>query len=254
MSARLLQLLEPAPNARMIRNACVAAAGCVHVVLAGFLADPVAPELAIPATEVELEPIKEAPPAQPPPEPPRAAQPEPPPPARTHARRAPAPPSPARAGALLTARDDTPDPPSEEPVRFVSDPNGRGYGTGIVARGGTAEHGESGSVAWPQPPAASGPRITAADQLQRQPTLIGADCRGYFPDQARQDQGLVSIVATVLANGAIAKLDIESESPSGEGFASAARACLAKRRFTPALDRQGAATAARTRINLRFTR
>lgn len=255
MNTRLLALLEPAPSARMIRNTCVAAAGCVHLVLAGFLAEPAARELATPVTEVELEPVKEsAPPPPPPPvEPPVAPQPEPPPPARTHARRAPAPPTPARAGALLTARE-TPDVPNEEPVRFVSDPNGRSYGTGIVARGGTAEHGESGPIAAPQPLAASGPRITPADQLQRQPTLIGADCRGYFPEHARPDQGLVSIVATVLANGAIAKLDIDSETPSGEGFASAARACLAKRRFQPALDRHGTPTGSRTRINLRFTR
>jgi protein TonB len=254
VNATLLQLLEPVPNARIIRNACIAAAGCVHLVLAGFLAAPVAPELAIPATEVELEPIKEAPPPpEPPPSPPSAAEPEPPP-TKMLVRRAPAPPSPARAAALLTARDDTPEAPNEAPVRFVSDPNGQGYGTEMVARGGTAEHGESGPLAPQQPLAAARPRITASDRLQRQPTLIGTDCRGYFPDHARQDQGLVSIVATVLASGAIAKLEIESETPRGEGFANAARACLGRRKFTPALDRQGSPTGARTRINLRFTR
>jgi hypothetical protein len=90
--------------------------------------------------------------------------------------------------------------------------------------------------------------------LKRQPMLLGDGCRGYFPDNARPDSGVVSIVATVHPSGAIAKLEIESETPAGEGFASAAKACLAKRKFVPALDEHGEPAGARTRINVRFTR
>jgi len=257
VNARLLQILAPMPNARGIWSVCLAAAGCLHLVLATLFGDAPPPKLSIPVTEVELEP----PPAPPPPPPPPpASEPEPPPaaaappPAKQRAKRALDPPAPARAGALLTAQE-TPDVKDDEPVRFVSDPNGRGYGTGIVARGGTAEHGE-GTTLRPEPPprAASGFRITPADQLRRQPLLLGDGCRGFFPNHARPDQGLVSVIATVQSSGALAKLDVESESPSGEGFAQAARACLAKRKFVPALDEHGEPTGARTRINLRFTR
>jgi outer membrane biosynthesis protein TonB len=255
VNARLFALLAPSPSARSIWSGCLVAASCAHLVLASLLAEPSPPELPIPVTEVELEPPKELPPAPPasPKPPPSAA--ETPPPAKARTRRAPDPPAPARAGALLTAIE-TPEAKEDEPVRFVSDPNGRGYGTGIVARGGTAERGESSSVLRPEAPprAATGFRITPADQLRRQPVLLGDSCRGYFPDHAQQDQGLVSIIATVQSSGAIARLEIESETPDGEGFASAARACLARRRFVPALDERGEPTGARTRINLRFTR
>jgi hypothetical protein len=253
VNAQLLAILAPAPSARSIWSACLVAASCAHWVLASLLAGAPPPELSIPVTEVELEPPRQPPAAPaPPPDPPPSAA-EPPPPAKVRTRRAPDPPAPARAGKLMTATE-APDARDDEPVRFVSDPNGRGYGTGIVARGGTAEHGE-GSRLRPEPPrAASGVRITPADQLRRQPVLLGDSCRGYFPDHARPDQGLVSIIATVQASGAIVRLEIESETPGGEGFASAARACLARRKFVPALDEHGEPTGARTRINLRFTR
>lgn len=254
MNARLLAILAPAPSARSTWSACLVAASCAHLVLASLLAEAPPPELSIPVTEVELEPPKELPPAPPPPLEPPPPAPELPPPSKVRSRRAPDPPAPARAGALMTATE-TPEAKNDEPVRFVSDPDGRGYGTGIVARGGSAEHGENSTLRHVPPPrAASGFRITPADQLQRQPVLLGDSCRGYFPDRARPDQGLVSIIATVQGSGAIARLEIESETPAGEGFAIAARACLARRRFVPALDEHGEATGARTRINLRFTR
>jgi periplasmic protein TonB len=257
VNSRFFQLIGPASDARSIWAMCVAGACFMHLALAGLLSDEAQVVPAIAVTEVELEPPKppEPPPPPPVPEPPPAAA-AAPPPAKVRARKAPDPPASARAGKLLTALEE-PEAKAQpdEPVRFVSDPNGRGYGTGIVARGGTAEHGES-STPRPTPPptAASGLRITPADLLKRQPTLLGDGCRGYFPDQARPDQGVVSIVATVLPSGAVAKLELESETPAGEGFASAAKACLAKRRFVPALDERGAPTAARTRINVRFTR
>lgn len=255
MNSRFFLILAPASNAGSVWGACVAVACFMHLALAGLLDDPPPRVSAIPVTEVELEPPKppEAPPPPPaPPEPPPTAAAAPP--AKARARRAPDPPAPATAGKLLTARS-TPDDEADEPVRFVSDPNGRRYGTGIVARGGTTEHGESSTPRpAPPPPAATGLRITPADLLRRKPVLLGDGCRGYFPDHARPDQGVVSIVATVQPTGSIARLEIEAETPPGEGFASAARECLAKRKFVPALDEHGEPTGARTRINVRFTR
>ena len=253
MNSRFFQILAPPSTGRALSLAYLAAASCLHLLLVSAFTSERAPQLAIPVTEVELEPL----PARPPP--PTAAAPEPPAaapepgPPKLRARRAPEPPKAAHAGKLLTA-DETAKGTRDEPVRFVSDPNGRGYGTGIVARGGLAEHGTRSTVAHPEATSRPGERITPADKLQRQPALVGDACRGFFPEHARPDKGLVSLVATVHASGGIAKLDVESETPTGEGFASAARACLARRKFIPALDELGKPTAARTRINLRFTR
>lgn len=256
MNARLFALADPPRAQRRAWAAHLAAACGVHLTLALSLAGGAPlPAERWPVTEVVLE--APPPPSTPsPPEPERAHEPPPPaaaaPPKRMR-ERAPDPAPVARAGALLTATD-APDRPAEAPVRFVTDPNGRGYGTGIVARGGLAEHGSGNTVTNVVVPVATSDHITPADKLRQQPVLLGDGCRGFFPDRAVPDQGQVSVIATVSASGNLSRLEIESEAPAGEGFGRAARACLAKRRFTPALDEHGEPTAARTRINLRFTR
>jgi TonB family protein len=159
---------------------------------------------------------------------------------------------------LLTAPEDpTPSPANDEPVRFVTDPNGRGYGSGMVARGGTADYAEHAvpvpAVASPAP--AAKPGLVFADKLSRQPSLGSADpCRGFFPQSAHSNRGQVSVIATVRDQGSIARVEIESETPAGQGFGAAARACLSKQRFEPALDDAGKPTAARTRIRISFDR
>jgi hypothetical protein len=82
----------------------------------------------------------------------------------------------------------------------------------------------------------------------------GDDCRGYFPDQAQTDLGRVALIAIVRPDGSIAKLDVASETPPGQGFAHAARACIQTQRFDPALDKKGRPATARTQISLRFSR
>ena len=62
------------------------------------------------------------------------------------------------------------------------------------------------------------------------------------------------MVALIQPSGALAKLDVESEAPIGQGFARAARECLQRQRFAPALDRRGKPALARTRITIRFSR
>jgi len=261
MNAQLLQLVSPAPQARATQLACLAAASCLHLLLAAAMHDahPTQDPLPLPPTEIDLSPPPVQPEPKPEPEP--EPEPEPPPPAaaprpvaQARAPRQPAPPS--RAGALLTAPETAP-VPSAEPVRFVSDPSGRSFGTGSVARGGSADRGLAGAVpspAPPQPTAAAGLRITPADQLSRQPALLGDGCRGYFPERARQDQGSVTLLATLRADGKVARLQLEAESPTGEGFGDAAKACLTRGQFTPALDDAGHPTAARTRVVVRFAR
>ena len=82
----------------------------------------------------------------------------------------------------------------------------------------------------------------------------GDRCRGYCPPRGRHNTGRVALLATLRASGAIARIEIESETPPGEGFAAAARTCLARGRFSPALDERGQPTATRARVTLRFTR
>ena len=102
-----------------------------------------APSVLVPppqVTEIELPPPPEPEKVTPPPEAKEdpAAQPSKP--------SAAPPPQAARAGALLTAKDNAPSSKDEPLVDFVTDPNGTSYGSGVVARGGTAEHGERGAT------------------------------------------------------------------------------------------------------------
>jgi outer membrane biosynthesis protein TonB len=247
-------------------------AGCVSaaVVLHGALALAVCRRGA-PAPEPRiLEMDIAGPTVAPPPVPPvETSAPEPPPVARVASRAAaPAAPQAARAAPLLTASDAAKPPASDEPVSFVTDPNGTFYGSGVVARGGTADHGApnasvngapGGTATGPSRPAApaatAGDAITPASDLSRVPRLGEADaCRGWFPRTASSDSATVSLLVIVRPSGAVASVSLLSESPAGEGFGAAARSCLAAKRFTPALDRAGGATTAAARINLRFSR
>lgn len=238
-----------------IAFACTLHGACVVYFARAHAAVDAAPKL----RELEVTMLD---PEPPPPPPPAPVTPEPAPesekPVRAERAKAAAPPSPARAGALLTAPEDpTPTPAADEPVRFVTDPNGRGYGSGMVARGGTADHAEH---AVPVPPApspdpAAKPGLVFAEKLSRQPSLGGSDpCRGYFPQGATTNRGEVSVIATVRDQGSVVRTEIEHESPPGQGFGPAARACLAKQRFEPALDDDGKPTAARTRVRITFAR
>jgi protein TonB len=238
---------------------CIAIACTLHGACVVYFASERAAALPKPKLK-ELEVTMLDPELPPPPPPPVTPEPPPEPekPARAERAKAAAPPSPARAGALLTTPEEpTPSPTADEPVRFVTDPNGRGYGSGMVARGGTADHEDH---AVPVPLAASTapaakPGLVFAERLSRQPSLGAYDpCRGFFPQGAQTNRGEVSVIATVRDQGSVVRTEIESEAPLGQGFGAAARACLTKQRFEPALDDAGKPTAARTRVRITFAR
>lgn len=239
---------------------CAALACLTHGACVAYFAQRRAEAAAPRLRELEVELLAPEPP--PPPAPPQPAPAEPPPaqPVRAPARSNPAaePAQPARAGALLTQPETpAPQPATDEPVRFVTDPGGRGYGSGLVARDGTAERADGLPAAEPEAPASAAKRagLVFAAKLSRQPVLATADpCRGYFPKSARSDRGEVSAIATVRDHGAVARTEIEREAPLGQGFGAAARACLAQQRFEPALDDAGKRTAARIRVRIAFTR
>jgi hypothetical protein len=201
-----------------------------------------------PPAPVEPEPIREALPAQ-------AATPRPVP------VKAAAPPPAARAGAVLTAAPEpTPAAAPAEPFDFTSDPNSHVYGSGVVAVGGTADHGLAGARAGGTAPVASvapavGDGLTALSDLSQKPRLRNADpCRGFFPDAAHDDVAVASVRVVIGKNGTVSNASVVSESPAGQGFGAAARRCMLDQVFVPALDRAGDAAATALNVNVRFSR
>ncbi|MBK9001056.1 MAG: energy transducer TonB [Myxococcales bacterium] len=243
---------------------------CAHVGLAlGFSgAEPARPPPLL-VTEIELAPPAEpepvAKPEEPEPEQPDTKTTEPLPadaPARPRASAST--PPPGRAGNVLTARADAPVSPGTEPVDFVTDPNGSSYAGGVVARGGSGDGGGHGAApraegtraAAPAPSgAAAKSDLTPASDLSRGPVLRGGtDCTGYYPSAADADAALVTLVVVVGPDGAIASLSVAQESPAGQGFGAAARACLRNGRFDPGLDEAGRGVKTATSVRVRFKR
>lgn len=235
-----------------------------HALAAGMALGETPREVpAPPPLEIELA----APEPLPPPAPPPVVTPEPEvaPRAPSVVKAAAAPPEPARAGALLTAKaDPEPSPKAEEPVDFTNDPSALGFGSGVVAIGGKAKFGVAGAKPSAVPastgvsgvaPRGSGEALTPASDLSRKPSLGESDpCRGFFPSGANEDVANASVMVTIGKNGTVANVRIVSESPAGQGFGAAARTCMAGKRFSPGLDRDGNPAATAVRVNIRFMR
>lgn len=210
-------------------------------------------------TTVELTPPP--PPADPEPEKVAPLEPTEEPRSTAHAAPASAPRA-ARAGALMAAKETAPSAKQEELVDFVTDPNGTTYGSGVVARGGTADHGERGAIARGvgNAPArnvspAPGEGLALVSNLSRRAALEASNpCAGFYPSEASADSGAVTLTLVVRGDGGVASAAVVSEMPAGQGFAKAARSCMQQQRFEPALDKSGNAVAAATTIKVRFTR
>ncbi|HMJ52776.1 MAG TPA: hypothetical protein VK540_11890 [Polyangiaceae bacterium] len=237
----------------------IAVALCAHGVAYAASdrpAPPASPDT--PPLEVELAASAETDPP-PDPEPVKDESPEEPAAIARPAPRPAATPAPSRAaaanvGALLTS-GETAD--SADPVAFFSDPHGGVYGSGVVARGGQAGHGVGPTVAASVavPATGRGAGVTAAANLSRAPSLDEPDaCRGFFPTEALVDTAKVDLVVVVQEGGRVVSATIARESPEGEGFGQAARACLLSKRFAPGADREGRAVTASSAVRVHFTR
>lgn len=222
-----------------------------------FRSAPSAAEPQVMVTEVELPPPPE-PEKVKPPDPPKEADPVEP----TTATSQP-PPQAARAGALLTAKENAPSQKIDDLVDFVTDPSGTSYGSGVVARGGTADRGERGATAKGIGSAAvtaavtapPGDGLVAAANLSRRAALNEPNaCAGFYPSEAEADSGSVTLTLVVRADGVVASSSVLSEAPAKQGFGKAARACLQQKRFDPSLDRAGKPVAAATTIKVSFVR
>jgi TonB family protein len=217
-------------------------------------APPVVTEVSLMPAPAPPPPPPAAPVVEPPPPPaapePRAARPRAPAPAKAPEAAA------ASAAPLLTAPESAPD--SQEPVRFVSDPNGTAFGYGIVARGGTAREGRGSSTA-PQATVAAAPKADPnapyRGALGRPARLPAFDpCRGFFPGAAQADRGESAVRVTVAADGRVAAVAVLAERPTAQGFGAAARACLLAARFEPALDTEGRPVVTVAPITVKFSR
>lgn len=206
---------------------------------------------------VDAEPPPPPPPPEPEPETPKLAEPT--------AAPAAAPPPAARAANLMTAKEDVPSAQTpDEPVDFTTDPNGTSFGGGVVARGGTADFGVKGAVAGPARPAApeakatgssTGSELVPLANLSRKPSLGESDpCRGFFPSSAPSDTASAGVFVVISKAGKVTSARVVTESPAGEGFGAAARACMMSKSFLPALDRSGNPAATSLRVNVRFRR
>jgi hypothetical protein len=233
----------------------------LHAALMLGATSPVAASVVplLPPTEIELAPPPPLPEPPPPPEeppPPKEESPTPSPPVASKA----APPAAARAGAVVAA--DPAAPKSDDLVDFVNEEAATSFGSGVVARGGTAEHGTSAPrrAATPGPPATSAKPddgIVPAASLSRSARLGTArddPCRGFYPNDATSDSGAAHVTVVVLPSGKVSRSTIGREDPPGQGFGLAAQRCLTSTRFSPALDRSGNAVATSVTISVRFVR
>lgn len=254
-------------NARSSRAASVVGWGialAAHVAVASWAVGEHHSASRTPAPlEVELA----APEPLPPPPAPVTPPPEPTPPENVPApvaKAAAAAPAAAHVGALLTAKSDpAPAPGADEPVDFTNDPSLVGFGSGVVAIGGTAEHGATGAKAGPavasngvgSTPKPTGEGLVAASDLSRKPGLGETDpCRGYFPAGANDDVATAAVMVTIARSGSVTNVQLLSETPPKQGFGAAARTCMAGKHFSPGLDRDGKPAATAIRVNIRFLR
>jgi hypothetical protein len=247
-----------------LRGELVAAA--VLLALSGHaLASSVVPEVRGRTAEpppVDLEFISPAPerlPAPPPPEPPT-------PPVSGSQRAADIArnPAPARAARVVTAPEHAPpEQRAQTPIDFVSDPNARVYGAGVVARGGTGASGRpaasTGAVTGSVERAGGGGLgvggLVPASDLSRPPRLNERDpCRGFFPRNTLEDSARATVLVVVTKSGVVSSARVVGETPLGQGFGAAARSCMLSKRFEPALDRAGRAAATSLQVRVRFNR
>jgi len=215
---------------------------------------PVPPLVAVTEVELLAPPPPVTPPVAPAPAPPPAAV-APPVARRAAPRVAPAPPPPASAAPLRTIDESV--KTSDEPVRFVTDPQGKMFGYGAVQRAGSAASAPVGAAPTVDRPAAAAPggSSSAAPILSRAPQLGESDpCRGFFPSRAQVDRGQVALRVKVEADGTVRSAVVSREEPVGHGFGFAARDCLLSKQFVPALDRDGHEVSVVSPVTVRFSR
>jgi len=86
------------------------------------------------------------------------------------------------------------------------------------------------------------------------PTLQAFVHQCEFPLEAGVDRGYVRIFVKVDADGRPTSTAIACESPMGQGFAAAARACAARMSFEPVRNEAGQPQPSTAQFNIHFAR
>ncbi len=225
-------------------------------------------DLSAPPPKAEPPPLPEAEkPPEPPPwvAPPQAAPPpaaKPPPMAAATAA-----PAAAAAGEALTAEPEPTAPldPTDEAFSIVTAPGDR-YPGGLSEGQGTATRAvrdprARGDAPWLAAPrsAAAPPRRPPSRDLSRPAGVLGSTNWSTCPfpveaERAQISSARVILVVSVDASGRARSATVQSEAPSGFGFANRARQCALARRFEPARAADGEPVAGTTPpLNIRFT-
>ncbi len=233
-----LYLSSPSPS--------LAAKPQAKLLLEVELAPPPPAEEPPPAPVAEPEPVKlkvakvaptptlVEPPPEPPAEPPKAAEP---------------PPEAAQAAQAVSALDNAPAAPADTIVT----------GDGAAYAGGTTQRGATSTQAVSAPNARAGgvPNGTGdspVDRSQKPRLAGGTDWNCPFPAEAEEDgidHAVVGLEVEIGTDGSVRTVAVHSD--PGSGFGREARACALRKRWLPALDRNGQPVQQKHKLNVTFT-
>ena len=168
------------------------------------------------------------------------------------------PPSPAQAAAIVTKQED-PNDPIDLTDTFVTG-TATAYAGGVTTSSGTNPNAVHGSTSPTGTPFGVRPAPTAAApptvDHTRGPTLAGTrEWSCPFPPEADAegiDSATVAIKVSVDASGQVKDVTVLRD--PGHGFGSEARRCAFSKRWTAALDHDGASVEGIAVINVRFDR
>jgi protein TonB len=205
--------------------------------------------------EYELETPPPPPPPPPEPEPPPEAAHEPP----KAAPAAPAtPPAAAQAGKVLTAEPDPDEPVDLTGQGFVQGTSDA-YAGGVTTADGTSRTAvralQAAGAGSGVPAARAAPAAGRADLSKAAAPLSRSWEHCGFPAEAdieQIDNARVSIAVTIGADGHAQSASVLQD--PGYGFGALAKRCALAERFSPALNKEGAAVASTQLITINFRR
>jgi hypothetical protein len=145
----------------------------------------------------------------------------------------------ATIASLLTSRSE-PSAPAREPANMAE-----------AAAAGPSAHDAAGGARHSRAAGGAG-----SGTAVRRPGLLAQrnPCSGYFPVRANADHGQVQLSVHVDAAGHARADRLLLESPRGQGFGQAARACASALHFAPAVDAHGMPVKGVAKLELRFDR
>lgn len=247
---------------RARRTGLIAMSTATHIFLFTGLGFIPSPSEVLARREMEFEVV----------EPPK---PEPPPPPQPELPPEPEKPAPARRPAKAAEPEPEEKPPEPEPTQpetaeepvadftgetLVAEGGAGGWstriGTGAPLRGPVGKIGDPTGVSGP--PAPSGPRVVAAEDLERRPAPpagMDAKLEANYPRRARLQgvEGTVLLRVRILPDGRLGAMHVLRETPEGQEFADACRKTLQDGgRWERPVGRGGAAVATDVKYVCRF--